>query len=338
MATSENAKIQIETGQTLTAYGLMTDSGDHIIFTAGALWSGKSGYTPSVRPNGIVDGFNLLSAGATADLVHIAAFTAYVAGTLVTVAAATTSITRSSTASKGQVHSITMLSTGTIALVEGVLSASTTMVDTRAATGGPPLIAVTSVELGQVRVTTSTAAVITAAEIFQTVGTHTERYDYPGWAENNIGDGKNATVAAKKNSHVTFDSAIPLHHTGPAAKRVYIQYYTPVLTDMSKTMDFVPAETSHSVTSVQYYGGSIGSSSESLGQGSFKIIMTDGITDSFLAQKNHNITVKFFQDRNKTPYLLSQGKLGIIRSFPVADQTQADCTLSAEIESAEFSS
>jgi len=338
MATSENAKIQIETGQTLTAYAAMTDSGDHIVFTAGTIWSGKSGFTPSVRPNGLVDGLSLLSAGATADLLHIAAFTAYVGGTLKTVAAATASLTRSATATKGQVHSVTMASDGSIAVVKGVLSATQAMVDTRAATGGPALIALTSVELGQVRTTTSTAAIISASEIYQTVGTHTERYDYPGWAENNIGQGKNATVAAKKNSHIMFDSAIPLHHTGPAAKRVYIQYYTPIMSDMSKTMDFVPAETSHSVTSMQYYGGSIGSSSESLGQGSFKVLMNDGITDSFLAQKNHNITVKFFQDRNKTPFLLSQGRLGVTRSFPVNDQTQADCTLSAETASAEFAS
>jgi hypothetical protein len=103
MATSENAKIQIETGQTLTAYAAMTDSGDHIVFTAGTIWSGKSGFTPSVRPNGLVDGLSLLSAGATADLLHIAAFTAYVGGTLKTVAAATASLTRSATATKGQV-------------------------------------------------------------------------------------------------------------------------------------------------------------------------------------------------------------------------------------------
>ena len=55
--------------------------------------------------------------------------------------------------------------------------------ETRAAAGGPPLIPVTSVEIGQVRLTAASdaAALITSDEIFQNVGDHTERYDYPVW-------------------------------------------------------------------------------------------------------------------------------------------------------------
>jgi len=41
---------------------------------------------------------------------------------------------------------------------------------------------------------------------------------------------------------------------------------------------------------------------------------------------------KFFQNRNNsTPYIISQGKLGIGRTFPANDQINASCTISAEV-------
>jgi len=338
MANSENAKIQIETGQTLTDYTVMTDSGDHQVFNVGTLWSGKSGYTPTVRPNGIVTGRNILTAQTTSDAISIAAFTAYSKGTLQTVAATETTITRAATSSKAQVHSITMASDGSISVVEGTLSASTSFSSTRAASGGPPLIPVNSVELGQIRVTSSTAAAIDDDEIYQVVGTHTERYDYPGWTVNNVGDGVYADETGKVNAYIEFDSSLPLDHTGAVPKATYTKYYTPVLADLGKAMDFVPAENSHSVSSTQYYNGTIGSRSSSLGQASFTALLNDGISDTLISLKDEIITVKFFPDRNKSPYILTQGRLGLGRTFPVADQNQVAVTVSSETTSSEFTS
>jgi len=338
MSTSENAKIQIESGQTQTTYAAMTDSGDQQIFTAGSVWSGKSGFTPSIRPNGIVTGRTLLTAQTTNDAVNIAAFTAYSKGTLQTVSATATTITRAATATKAQVHSVTMASDGSIAVVEGTISATQAFSETRAAAGGPPLIPVNDVELGQIRVTTGTAAAITAAEIYQVIGTHTERYDYPGWNENNIGEGIYAEDSAKTNSYIEFDDSLPLSHVGPVAKAVFAQYYTPILTDLSKSVDFVPAENSHSVSSTQVYGTTVGGRSTSLGQGSFTALLNDGVTDTLVSQKDQIITVKFFPDRNKTPFILTQGKLGLARTFPVDNQNQAVVTVSSDSVSAEFAS
>jgi len=339
MSTSENAKIQFEAGQTLTTYEAMTDSGDQQVFNStGAVWSGKAGTTPSVRPNGIVTGRTLLTAQSTNDAVNIAAFTAYSKGVLQTVSSTSTTITRTATATKSQVHSVTMASDGSIAVVEGTIGATQAFSETRAAAGGPPLIPVNDVELGQIRVTTATAAAITASEIFQLVGTHTERYDYPGWSENNVGDGINSDESGKVNAYIEFDSALPNSHTGPVPKAVYNQYYTPVYADLGRALDFVPAENTHSVSSSQYYGGTIGSRSTTLGQASFTALLADGVTDTLVSLKDEIITTKMFPDRNKTPYILTQGKLGLARTFPVADQNQAAATLSSETASAEFSS
>jgi hypothetical protein len=338
MATSANAKVQYEAGQVLSAYAVMTDSGDHQIYTLSGktVWSGKSGYTPSIRPNGMVSGINVLSASSSADTIDIAAFTAYSKGVLQSVSACTDGITRPGTAGFGQIYSITMASNGSIAVVEGKSVALAALVETRDATGGPPLIPVNSVEIGQVRVTASTAAVLASTEIFQVVGTHAERYDYPVWAENNIGDGNTADTSSQKNAYIKFAAENPLIHTGGVTKRTYAQIYTPQFSDLSRAYDFKPCENTHSVTSTQVYGGTVAASSKTLGQGGFSIKLADGITDGLVSEKDQILTIKFYQDENKTPYVLTQGAIGMARTYPAGDHVQADITISSEIASAEF--
>lgn len=350
MATSKNAKLQFESGQTVADYAAMTDSGDHKVhtITGGTVYSNKSGYTPEVRPNGIVSGRNVLSTHTTDDTVTVAAHTVYIAGTLYSVTATTQAITRA-TGDVAQIHSICAYVDATsgisVTVVEGDDSTDATLSSTRGAAGGPPAIPDDYVELGQVRVTDNTPAVIDSDEIFQVVGTHTERFDYPGWTVNPIGDGINAAVAAKKNAYVEFDSALPMIHgaveTDPADayKKVYIRYYSPTFVEAQRAIDFVPVEQTHSVTSTQVYGNkSIGSTSAALGQGGFTAMLSDGVTDALLAEQDEIITVKFHPDRNGNPYVLTQGTLGVKRTFPVADQNQAACTLTGETVSANFSS
>jgi len=346
MATSKNAKLEFESGQTVNDYAAMTDSGDHQIYTisGGTVYSGKSGYTPVVRPNGVVSGRNIVSTHASNDTVTIAAFTAYSEGTLHSVTATTLSITRAAS-DVAKICSVTMNDSGTIAEVEGEDSADTTLSETRGAAGGPPSIPADSVEIAQVRMTGDTAAVITADEIFQVVGTHCERFDYPGWTVEPIGKGINASAAAEKNAHIKFDSAHPMIHGETATdaadsyKKTYIRYYEPTFVEAQRAIEFVPVENTHSVTSTQVYGNkSIGATSSALGQGSFTAMLSDGVTDSLLAEQDQIITVRFYPDRNEDPYVLTQGTLGVKRSFPVADQNQASCTLSGETESANFSS
>ena len=113
-------------------------------------------------------------------------------------------------------------------------------------------------------------------------------------------------------------------------KRVYVQYYEPILQELPRAYDFVTAETSHSVSSTQVYNETIASTTESLGQGSFTQLMEDGHTDPVVTWKNQNMWFKFFQDRNKTAHELVQGKLGIARTWPAGANIAAACTVSAE--------
>ena len=344
MSTSKNGKLQFESGQTAAAYTAMTDSGDHKIHSiaAGTIYSGKSGFEPIVRPNGMVSGRNVLSVHATEETVTVAAFTFYLAGVLTSVAA-TTALAVRGAEGKGKISSITATATDTLVVVQGVDSATAAVNDVRGSAGGPPAIPVASVEIGQVRFTSSGTAVVTADEIFQVVGTHAERFDYPSWLVNPLGDGDQADTTAEKNAFVEMASALPLIHGAAVAtaddyKAVYLKYYTPIFIDAQKALDFKPAENSHSISSTQYYDGTIGSASASLGQGGFTALMSDNVTDALLSEQDEVCTVKYFPDRNKAPYILTQGALGVARTFPVDNQNKAVCTISAETKSANFTS
>ena len=342
MSTSKNAKLQFESGQTVVDYGAMTDSGDHKVHTvAGLVYSGKSGKAPIVRPNGIVSGRNVASTHVTNDTLTSAAFTAYSIGVLYSVSAAATVMPRPAS-DVAQILSLTMNSSGALAVVEGTESADTTLVETRGAAGGPPSIPADSIEVAQVRYSGSTPAVISADEIFQVVGTHSERFDYPLWDVNPVGDGDKAVASAQKNAYVEFNSAIPMIHGATATsaadlyKQTYIKYYAPIFVDTSRALDFSPADNSHSVSSVQVYNSTVGSVAETLGQGGFTALLTDNITDALLQEQDEVCTIKFFPDRNKAPFILTQGTLGTVRTFPVANQNQAVCTISSEVKSANF--
>jgi hypothetical protein len=319
MATAENAKLQYEAGQTSTSMTTLTNSGDETTFTSSAsLWSKRSGYAPVVRPNGLLTGGAVTPAtAATNNTVDVAALTLNLNGVVTSVAAVSaTSITRPATA-VSKVNSITVNSSGAVAVVAGTDGSTTAFSETRGAAGGPPLIAVDSVEIAQVRVTSNTAAVITSAQIFSVVGTHTERADYPLF-DINFSAGS-----------VTFLAALPEIHTGPTPKRVYASFAAPIFSDVQLASDFVPPETTHSLTSTQVYGATLGSTASTLNQGSFTAYLQDGVADGLVQLKNQDLWFKFFPDRYKSPHLLTQGKLGVSRTFPAGDNIQAACTISA---------
>lgn len=319
MAINENAKLQVESGQ--QADGVkeeMTDSGDHQEFSSSASpWSGKSGFEAKVLPNGLATGGKAsVAVSGSDDVVDVAALSCYLAGVLTAVAAGADQALTRGAALAYRINSITVNNAGALAVVAGTEAAAFS--ETRDAAGGPPLIPVDSIEIAQVRLTEIAAAPVTEDEIFQVVGLHQESYDSPGLTETPV-DGK-----------VKFDAALPLIHTGGVAKKVFATFYTPIFADIPITGDFVPADNAHSVSSTQYYGKTLGARSSALGQASFTAKMKDGLTDSLVKLRDEVLWFRFYQDRNKAPYSLTQGKLGMARTFAVSDHPSAQCTISAE--------
>ena len=148
MGTAGNAKIQYESAQSLVEYAAMSSTDQTVFRTpTKTVWSDKAGYAPSIRPDGVVTGIDILSAGSGVDEVDSIAFTAWLGGVLKEVSAATTTITRAS-ALTHVINSIILTGT-TVSVVKGVegIAFSTT----RNAAGGPPYIPVGSIELGQIK-------------------------------------------------------------------------------------------------------------------------------------------------------------------------------------------
>lgn len=315
--TAENAKLEYEAGQASVVMSALDNSGDNITFTSDAmLWSGRNGYTPVVRPDGLLTG-GAVTPGASANTVAVAALTCNLAGVVTPVAGnAALSITRPAT-NVAKVLSITVNASGALAVVAGTDGTGTTFTETRGAAGGPAFVPVGSIEIAQVRLTSSTSAVVLAAEVFQVIGLHTERADTPPLTINH------------DEGSVSFLSALPAIHTGSTTRGVYASYAEPIFGEVALASDFKAPETSHSVTSTQVYGTTMGSTSQSLGQGGFTAYLDDGVSDQLVQLKNETLWFRFYPDRYKAPYVLAQGKLGVARTWPAGDKISAACTISA---------
>ena len=326
---NENAKLEYESGVTPYAMEALTDSGDRKVFDSNALrFSETEGNSPDIRPDGLLTGGVVsIAVSGSDDVVDVAALSLNLAGIETSVSAGLdTAITRPATA-VAKVLSIQITSAGAITVIAGTDSTDANVVESRGTGAGQiPYIIVGSVEIAQVRVTSQTAAPITVAEIFQTIGTHLEKADFPVFDANNF------------TAQVEFDVLLPASHTGDVAKGVFASYADPIFTEQPFANDFVPSENSHSVSSEQVYNATIGTSSSSLGQGSFTAIMKNGITDNIIGRKNENLFFRFHQDKSKAAHILTQGKLGIARTFGATDNPKVSCTISSTVESVEKAS
>ena len=320
--------IRYEAGQTAYPFEAITDSGDNTAFSASfAPVSNASGHEPKVAPYGLMTG-GAITPHVDNNKVTVAALTASMAGATgadadgtVVVSSGAVAITRAAT-NVSKVTSITVDATGSLAAVAGVDGASALFSETRGAAGGPPLIPVGSIEIGQVRTTTSTAAAVTTGQIYTVPGLHVERSDYP------VSSINFATGV------VTFATALPTIHTGSVPKKVYMRGATPLFAPIPQTSDWVPAEATYSISSTDTYDGPVGSASSSLGQASFTAIMKDGITDSIISQRGKSIWVEFRPDRDKLlPKMLTLGILGVSRTFPAGGGNfSASCTVTPSVQ------
>lgn len=331
MAIVNNGSVEYEAGQQFQPFALMTDSGNATLFSIPAKpWSGRAGFDARIRPNGLATG-GVVTPHATNNTVNVAALTAFMAAVtgatadgLITVGAGTLTATRGATTNICCITSLTVDSAGALAAVAG--TAHTAFAEVRGALGGPPFIPVGSIEIGQVRLNSITPAPVTQAEIFQVVNVHQERFNFPIWSQD------------PANGRITFGAALPLIHTGNTPKRVYAQVSTPIFAEMPRSRAWVPAETTFSVSSTQNYDGPQGAATSSLGQASWESNLEDGTLDNILAVKNQTVWVRFKPDKARLPYQLTQGLLGIARTFAVGAHPVGKFTLSAENPTLEFAS
>lgn len=316
MATAENAKLEYEAGQNSVAMSELSTT-DNVTYTTGSsLFSNRSGFAPDVKPNGLLTGGAVTGSTVSLNQVNVASCTINLNGVVESVAGTNLTIVRPLT-DVAQVFSVVVDALGSYAIEEGVEGGSGAFSETRGAAGGPPYIATDDVEVAQIRVNESASAYITSAEIFSVVGLHTERADFPIFNIN------------YDQGTIEMLSAVPANHVGDVGKAVYAAYATPIFGEITLASDFTPPETTNSVTSTQIYGTTLGSTSSTLGQGSFTAFLNDGVTDALVTLKNEVLWFRFFPNKFASANILSQGKLGISRTFPAGDNIQAACTISA---------
>ena len=315
--------LKYESGQTAKPFEALVDSGDRTTFQASFFpISDATGFEAVIAPYGLATG-GAVTAGSSNDEVDVAALTVIAPGMtgadadgVVSVSADTVSISRGLTTDTHRITSITVDATGAIAAVPGV--DNTAFVETRGDAGGPPYIPVGSIEIAQVRVTSITAGLVLAAEIFAVPGVHLELADQPGY------DLDSATGA------LTFYEALPAIHTGDLPKKVYMKGATPILAKVQNVDAWVAAKETHSVSSIDTYDGAIGSASASLGQASWTCVVKDGITDGILKKAGQNIWVEYRPDEDKLlPKQLTQGILATAVTNPASGAKVASCTLTA---------
>mgnify|MGYP000919508964 FL=1 len=336
MALLTASQVEYEAAANQQAFANLSDSGDHIKFTlANKPWSQATGVSIVAGGYGVLTGFAITPAAAAGNNnVDVAAGTLYAPGMTgassttgqISINAATNIACTRGTTNGYRITSITVDSTGAVTAVAG--TESTAFSETRAAAGGPPLIPVGSVELGQVRFTATTAAVVLASEINQIVGLHQEFSMFPVPTIDPIA------------GTITFSEALPLIHTGTVAKRVSARIATPTFVPIAYARNFVPSTNSPSTNSEPYYQRTRGTASLSLGSASFEMSLEDGVTDDFVTKASASPTMlfKYKPDKNKPAYSITQGIPGIaITNAPNAHPT-ATVTIAASQATVNFSS
>lgn len=328
MPDASNALLQYEADQTAVGITELTDQGDHKDYrSSSTLWSGKEGKAPVVTPNGVYDGGIITPAiSATNNLIDITQCRAYLAGVLTTVAASTDITVNRPTVSNYQKHSITITAGGAFAVVEGTEGSSFS--ETRDAAGGPPLIDADAIEIGQVWFDSQSAAVVTEDEIYQVIGSHQERWDYPQWEVKY----SNVQNGALGYAGIEFYSALALIHTGAVPKDVYASWYTPIFQEVVDAYDWVPPANAISINSTEVYGRVKASKSQSLGAGSFSAHLQDGVSDNILRHENSLLWFRFYPNRLNSPYQLAQGHMALQQSFGAGSNIEAAFTLAAEYQ------
>jgi len=324
--------LYFEAGQSPAGYVALTDSGDFTIFNSAAqLWSKRSGYAPIVRPNGIISGLVVsVAASGSSDVVDVSAGSVYLAGVETDVEAdADLSITRPAV-SDYQKLSITINSSGALAVVEG--AEHTAFSTTRGANGGPPWIPTTSIEIAQVWYSDGDSAAVTADEIKQIVGSQREVYNNPVWTV----DPYRESAGVLGYAGVDMASALPQIHSDDAGstttgKKVYVSYATPDFSAVSIAKDFKRPAESYSVNSEEFYGLAVGEVSSTLNAGSFTMRAPSKLADPLLAMEGEAVFFKLFPDRLEEPYILAQGKLGAVEDIKTDGTIEVACTIAAEI-------
>lgn len=325
MAISDRAQIEMELG-TPTSFSkaeLTNPSGDNQTFQfANSPLSQQGAFPTVVMPQGVKSGLTCTTTGVNDEVKTSAGVVVNPSGASadadtgeITVAADTSITLTRALATDVCINSIVVDGTGAVSAVKGTDGSAFNTA--RNSAGGPPYIPVGSVEVAQVKLSGSTAGPVLDSEISQTPGVSQEGYKDILW-----------TIDIATGT-VTFSAALPLIHTAGVAKEIYGRNSVPIFSTLGRVTDYSPAETNYSSSSTAIYDGTVVGQSSSLSQSTFTAYLDDGLTDPLLAARGDSRWIRFKQNKDLAPYELTNGTVGVTRSFPPDGEVEASVQLLA---------
>lgn len=321
-------KLQMEAGGTYYTYEAMTKQSNtqHYEVTTGRLFSNAEDvngvdqrYTIAI--DGLKSGCVVKPAiSLTADKIDIEAGVVVIAGVEVTVALdEDLAVARGGSACIK--YSILVDSSGVVSALAGTTYATFSTI--RGADGGPPHITVGKVEIAQIWYDSLTPAVVATTEIKIVPEQHRELSYYPGWFY--------IPPTTDDDQKIEIGVALMLNHTGDISRIVYAEYYNPVFVKMDDVSEVKPSRKTYTATEENTYDAARKVSNESLGDGSFKILM-DERTNSLIKQAEGDVRwFKWYADKTKDDYVLFQGRVQIVDEYPVKGIMQATVTIVTEV-------
>jgi len=325
---ASGGKLQMEAGGTLYTYEAMTKQSNtqHYEVTSGRLFSNAEDVNGvdqryKIAIDGLKSGCSIIPAASeTNDKIDVKAGVVVIAGVAVTVALdEDLAVARGGSACIK--YSILVDSSGVVSALAG--TTHTALVATRGEAGGPPHVTVGKVEIGQVWYSSLTPAAVASTEIKIVPEQHRALSYYPGWFY--------IPPVTGDDQKIELGVALMLAHTADISRIVYAEYYNPVFVKLDDVSDMKPPRKTYTAAEEKTYDGPRKVSNESLGDGTFKILM-DERTNSLIKQAEGDVRwFKWYADKTKTDYVLFQGRVQIADEYPVNGIMQASITVITEV-------
>jgi hypothetical protein len=333
--TGKDAIIEVEVGTTyypseeLTSVSSPAAEVNRKFLTQAEFISPNEDLEPVVRLDGVVTGLTLL-AGDGYNEVDYSAGTVYINGSLITVVAGTVSdIPRPLVSGNVRVTALTVDSNGDVNKTSGTEGTSSS---TRGAAGAPPFLPISEVLIGYVTATyyggsESGASVIAASEINDETRERSTIPSYEVVYHDGSGDDAQNVGIIKLATVLPTIHAASAAGPGTAVRAVYASYNAAEFEQIAGAYDWSFDEDIATIAS-KAYGDSAEEKALSTpswsGSGS---AYYDKVKDILNLVKNSKRWVKYFPDRDETPYWTGRAIIKVSRNMPVEDNLTATVTI-----------
>jgi hypothetical protein len=333
--TGKDTIIEVEVGITsypleaLTSVSSPAADVNKKFLTSAEFISPQEDLEPVVRLDGVVSGLTL-TAGSGYNEVDYSSGTLYINGSLITVSAGTVGdIPRPLVSGNVRVTALTVNASGT---VNKTSSAEGTSNATRGAAGAPPFLPVDEVLIGYVTSTyygasASGASVIAAGEINDETR---ERSTIPSYEiDYHDGSGDNAENVGV----ILLATVLPTIHaaakTGPGTdvRNLYASYYAADFEQISGAYDWSFDEDIATIASKAYGDAAEEKALSTPSWSGTGTVYYDKVNDLLTLIKNTKRWVKYFPDRDETPYWCGRSIIKVSRNMPVEDNLTATVTI-----------